>query len=107
MNFNFKLNLKVSAFYLEKQKSFIPQKIFFKPYRQDGVSRLNFPEGFGHTYLFILNGHQHDIDNALKLSKIGSKFLLPAFKVLLMKKLEINKTKPTFVTLTKVLRQIN
>ena len=29
--FNFKLNLKVSAFYLEKQKSFIPKKNFFKP----------------------------------------------------------------------------
>ena len=28
-----------------------------------------------------VNGHQHDIDNALKLSKIRSKFLLPAFKV--------------------------
>ena len=27
--FNFKLNLKVSAFYLEKQKSFIPKKQFF------------------------------------------------------------------------------
>ena len=27
--FNFKLNLKVSAFYLEKQKSFIPKKKFF------------------------------------------------------------------------------
>ena len=26
---NFKLNLKVSAFYLEKQKSFIPKKKFF------------------------------------------------------------------------------
>ena len=26
MKFNFKLNLKVSAFYLEKQKSFIPKK---------------------------------------------------------------------------------
>ena len=31
MNFNFELNLKVSAFYLEKQKSFIPKKKFFKP----------------------------------------------------------------------------
>ena len=29
MNFNFKLNLKVSAFYLEKQKSFIPKKNIF------------------------------------------------------------------------------
>ena len=28
-NFNFKLNLKVSAFYLEKQKSFISKKKFF------------------------------------------------------------------------------
>ena len=29
MNLNFKLNLKVSAFYLEKQKSFITKKKFF------------------------------------------------------------------------------
>ena len=28
-NLNFKLNLKVSAFYLEKQKSFISKKMFF------------------------------------------------------------------------------
>ena len=28
-NFNFKQILKVSAFYLERQKSFIPKKIFF------------------------------------------------------------------------------
>ena len=28
MKFNFKLNLKVTAFYLEKQKSFIPKKRF-------------------------------------------------------------------------------
>ena len=52
MKFNFKLNLKVSAFYLEKQKSFIPKKKFFfgrtaKIHPKDGVSRLNFPEGFG------------------------------------------------------------
>ena len=50
-NLNFKLNLKVSAFYLEKQKSFIPKKIFFgrtaNLHPKDGVSRLNFPEGFG------------------------------------------------------------
>ena len=52
MNFNFKLNLKVSAFYLEKQKSFITKKKFFfgrtaKIHPKDGLSRLNFPEGFG------------------------------------------------------------
>ena len=28
MKFNFKLNLKVSAFYLEKQKSFIPKIMY-------------------------------------------------------------------------------
>ena len=51
MNLNFKLNLKVSAFYLEKQKSFIPKKKIFgrtaKIHPKDGVSRLNFSEGFG------------------------------------------------------------
>ena len=33
-NCNFKLNLKVPAFYLEKQKSLSLKKIFFKLYRQ-------------------------------------------------------------------------
>ena len=48
---NFKQILKVSAFYLEKRKSFIPKKCFLsrtaKVDPKDGVSRLNFPEGFG------------------------------------------------------------
>ena len=53
-NLNFKLNLKVSAFYLEKQKSFIPKNKYLlsrtaKIHPKDGVSRLNFPEGFGGT----------------------------------------------------------
>ena len=43
--------LTISAFYLEKQKKFIPKKNFFgriaKIHPKDGVSRLNFPEGFG------------------------------------------------------------
>ena len=52
MNFNFKQILKVSAFYIEKQKSFIPKKKHFssrtaKVDQIDGVSRPNFPEGFG------------------------------------------------------------
>ena len=46
--------LKVSAFYLEKQKSFIPKKnillpVFSKHVKiipKDGASRLNFLEGF-------------------------------------------------------------
>ena len=55
MKFNFKQMLKVSAFYLEKQKSFIPKKFFFlsrttKIDPKDGVSRLNFPEGFGQLF---------------------------------------------------------
>ena len=54
MNFNFELNLKVSAFYLEEQKSFIPKKKYFfgrtaKIPPKDGVCRLNFPEGFDLT----------------------------------------------------------
>jgi hypothetical protein len=52
MKFNFKLNLKVSAFYLEKQKSFIPKKKFFRPLsiskQKSFVYGLNFPEGFDH-----------------------------------------------------------
>ena len=47
---NFKQMPKVSAFYLEKQKSFIPKKKILsrtaKIDPKDGVSRLNFPEGF-------------------------------------------------------------
>ena len=49
-NLNFELNLKVSSFYLEKQKSFIPKKFFFKPLsiskQKSFVYWLNFPEGF-------------------------------------------------------------
>ena len=44
-NFNFKLNLKVSAFYLEKQKCTV--------HPREGVSRLNFPEGFGTYYSVV------------------------------------------------------
>ena len=55
-NLNFELNLKVSAFYLEKQKSFIPKKKYFlsrtaKVHPKDGVSCLNFPEGFEYNHL--------------------------------------------------------
>ena len=57
-NSNFKLNLKVSALYLENKKGFIPKKIFFgrtaKVHPKDGVSRLNFPEGFGSNVLELL-----------------------------------------------------
>ena len=46
--------LKVSAFYREKQKSFIPKKKILsctaKIDLKDGVSRLNFPEGFDFAY---------------------------------------------------------
>ena len=31
MKFNFKQMLKISACYLEKQKGFIPKKIYFRP----------------------------------------------------------------------------
>ena len=53
MNLNFKLDLKVSAFYLEKQKSLIPKKKFLsrtaKIDLKDGISRLTFSQGFGHV----------------------------------------------------------
>ena len=52
--FNFKQMLKISAFYLEKQKSFIPKKIFFKPYRRIqkmALAFLSFSEGFDKYYL--------------------------------------------------------
>ena len=57
--FNFKQMLKVSAFYLEKQKSFIPKKKIFlsrtaKIDLKDGVSRLNFPKGFGSKLIAIM-----------------------------------------------------
>ena len=45
--------LKVSAFYLEKQKSFIPKNIFFRPHCQYQNKKplftdQIFSEGFGH-----------------------------------------------------------
>ena len=43
--------MKVSAFYLEKHKSFIPKKFFFKSLskskQKNFVCRLNFPGRFG------------------------------------------------------------
>ena len=46
MKFNFKQVLKVSAFYLEKQKKNIPKKYFLsrtaKIVPKDGVNRPNF-----------------------------------------------------------------
>jgi hypothetical protein len=48
MKFNFKQTLKVSVFYLEKQKSFIPKKNIFQAVytakidSKDGTSRPNF-----------------------------------------------------------------
>ena len=58
--FIFKQMLKVSAFYLEKQKSFIPKKNIFlavvskqaKIIPKEGASRLNFPEGFDKSHGF-------------------------------------------------------
>ena len=50
--FFFKQILKVSAFYLEKQKN-IFLAVFSKHAKvipKDGASRLNFPEGFGGNY---------------------------------------------------------
>ena len=54
MKFFFKQMLKVSAFYLEKQKRFIPKKIFFKPLslnmpkyiQKMALAVLIFSEGF-------------------------------------------------------------
>jgi hypothetical protein len=38
--------MKVSAFYLEKQKSFIPKKKIFKPYHQDTSKKWRVPSQF-------------------------------------------------------------
>ena len=50
--------LKVSAFYLEKHKSFIPKKIFFKPLSKSKQKTLFadsiFREGFGLFYWHTL-----------------------------------------------------
>ena len=44
--------LRVSAFYLEKQKSFIPKKIFFgrREIQKMALAVLIFSEGFGSQY---------------------------------------------------------
>ena len=58
MNFDFKLNLKVLSFCLEKQKSFIPKKIFLsrtaKLGPKDGVSSPNFQWRFWLELQFFL-----------------------------------------------------
>ena len=46
MKFNFNLNLKNSAFYLEKQKSFIQKPLSISK-QKSFVYCLNFPKGFG------------------------------------------------------------
>ena len=48
--FNFKLNLKVSTFYLEKQKSFVSKKILFRPYRQDKSKRWHVVSQFSRRF---------------------------------------------------------
>ena len=57
------MNLKVSAFYLKKQKSFIPKKKIFKPLsiskQKSFVYRLNFPEGFAYA-LFRHSDDRYD-----------------------------------------------
>ena len=54
----FKQMLKVSAFYLEKQKSFIPKKKYFWPLsiskQKSFVYWLNFLEGFAQNWRFSL-----------------------------------------------------
>ena len=60
--------LKISYFYLDKQKSFIPKKNFFKPLsiskQKSFVYWLNFPEGFG-FYLPIIKA-KRKISNCFK-----------------------------------------
>ena len=46
MKFFFKQILKVSAFYLEKQKSFIPKKEFFHAVVNIKIKKLCFPNQF-------------------------------------------------------------
>ena len=70
--FNFKLNLKVSAFYLEKRKSFIPIKKRFKPLsiskQKSFVYWLNFPEGFVVEGLYKKLGQQAGWDIYFSMS---------------------------------------
>ena len=66
-------------FYLENQKSFIPKKNNFlsrtaKIDPKDGISRLNFLEGFG----FIFRIYFESLENQIKhvTSQIGCLFLI-------------------------------
>ena len=76
------MNLKVSAFYLEKQKSFIPKKNFF---RQLSISKqksfvywLNFPEGFEFDLYTVKKISFKMLPNHIKEKKI--KMILNCFK---------------------------
>ena len=78
-NFNFKLNLKVSAFYLEKQKSFIPKKKYFlsrtaKVDLKDGFSRPNFQWRF--WSLHAVNFQNNKYIDAVELNSL---VLSPSF----------------------------
>ena len=77
--------MKVSAFYLEKQKSFIPKKIFFRPLavnmpreiQKMALAVLIFSEGFGNNYL-VFRSNATSLRKAWICSGLGFR----TFKVL-------------------------
>ena len=84
--FFFKQMLKVSVFYLEKQKSFIHKKKKIKPLsiskQKSFVYCLNFPEGFGVEFVQDLNSSTTLTDNkGQKNSRVRKGFMVIFWKI--------------------------
>ena len=82
--FNFKLNLKVSAFYLEKQKSFIPKKICFWPYRQDTSKRWRVPSQFSRRFWYNHIMNCWSVSGRSKVGHYRKKYYSEQFPALMM-----------------------
>ena len=59
--------LKVSAFYLEKQKSFIPKKTFFRLYCQDTSKRWRVPSQFSRRFWFDVERKEGQMEKKRKI----------------------------------------
>ena len=76
--FSFKQMLKVSLFYLEKQKSFIPKKIFFEPFVNTKTKKLCLLTQFsGKVLEWLTSSKTSSFLDLNSLSSIGTSLVLP------------------------------
>ena len=84
--FNFKLNLKVSAFYLEKQKSFIPEKNIFLAVVNIKTKKLCLLTQFSRRFWFTCTTN---IIMTSVIKRLLKKLYDPVYR-----KIQFNLTKP-------------